>query len=54
LEPYRYLEQTHGKGVREKLIDAFNKWFHVPELQLSMIKRIVAMLHTASLMYEKN
>jgi hypothetical protein len=35
------------------LIEAFNKWFQVPEPQLSTIKQIVTMLHTASLMYEE-
>lgn len=52
LEPYKYLEQSPGKGIREQMIDAFNKWFRVPEPQLSTIKRIITMLHTASLMID--
>lgn len=51
LEPYRYLEQTQGKGMRDLLIDAFNVWFKISDLELTKIKYIVRMLHNASLLY---
>jgi len=50
LEPYEYLISIPGKEVRSALIDAFNVWLQVPGENLAMIKRIVQMLHTASLM----
>ena len=51
MEPYRYLEQTQGKGMRDLLIDAFNVWFDISEFELTKIKYIVRMLHNASLLY---
>lgn len=51
LEPYRYLEQTQGKGMRDLLIDAFNLWFKISDVELTKIKYIVRMLHNASLLY---
>ena len=51
LEPYRYLEQTQGKGMRDLLIDAFNVWFKISDFELTKIKYIVRMLHNASLLY---
>jgi geranylgeranyl diphosphate synthase type 3 len=50
LEPYMHIEQTQGKGMREKLIDAFNQWLAVDKDQLDVIKSIITQLHTASLL----
>ena len=50
LEPYVHIEQTQGKGMREKLIDAFNQWLKVDEDKLEVIKQIITKLHTASLL----
>jgi geranylgeranyl diphosphate synthase type 3 len=36
--------------VRTKLIDAFNAWLDVPDADLEVIRRIVRMLHNASLL----
>jgi geranylgeranyl diphosphate synthase type 3 len=50
LEPYTYHSQIPGKEIRSKLIEAFNLWLDVPEDDLEVIKRIVRMLHNASLL----
>jgi geranylgeranyl diphosphate synthase type 3 len=50
LEPYTYLSQIPGKEIRSKLIEAFNLWLNVPEDDLVVVKRIVRMLHNASLL----
>lgn len=50
LEPYTYTSQIPGKEIRSKLIQAFNLWLDVPEDDLEVIKRIVRMLHNASLL----
>lgn len=51
LEPYNYLSSIPGKEIRSKLIEAFNVWLEVPEEDLGIIKNVVRMLHTASLLY---
>jgi geranylgeranyl diphosphate synthase type 3 len=40
-----------GKDIRGKLISAFNEWFKIPEEKLEIIKRVVGLLHVASLLY---
>lgn len=50
LEPYNYIADSGGKEIRTKLIEAFNLWLDVPESDLSTIRRVVRMLHNASLM----
>jgi len=50
LEPYSYLSSVPGKEVRSQLIDAFNHWLRVDQRELQVIKRVVRMLHTASLL----
>lgn len=52
LEPYTYHSQIPGKEIRSKLIEAFNLWLNVPEDDLEVIKRIVRMLHNASLLMD--
>lgn len=50
VEPYSYLSKAPGKEVRSALIDAFNVWMNVPEEDLAVVKKVVGMLHTASLL----
>ena len=53
LEPYEYLEANPGKDFRSKMILAFDLWIKVPSNEeREMIKRIVSMLHTASLLVD--
>lgn len=51
LEPFTYTTANPGKEIRGKLIEAFNSWLKVPSDELSVIAKVVNMLHTASLMY---
>lgn len=50
LGPYNYMLQHPGKDIRRQLINAFNAWLRVPSESLAIITKVVAMLHTASLM----
>lgn len=50
VEPYTYLAAVPGKEVRSALVDAFNLWLNVPEADLNVVKKLVGMLHTASLL----
>ncbi|KAI5370153.1 Putative polyprenyl synthetase, isoprenoid synthase domain superfamily [Septoria linicola] len=50
--PYAYLESHPGKDIRSQLISAFNEWLQVPASSLAVITRVVAMLHTASLLID--
>ncbi|KAL9540051.1 hypothetical protein MBANPS3_009907 [Mucor bainieri] len=52
LEPYTYLISQPGKDIRAKLISAFDLWLHVPKDILSVINKIIGMLHNASLMID--
>jgi geranylgeranyl diphosphate synthase, type III len=51
-EPFDYLMAHPGKDIRTLLINAFNLWLKVPEDKLSIIAKVVAMLHTASLLVD--
>ena len=51
MEPYNYLMSVPGKEIRSQLIDAFSLWLPVPDDVLSVLKAVVAQLHTASLLY---
>jgi geranylgeranyl diphosphate synthase type 3 len=48
--PYAYLIAQPGKDIRKQLIEAFNRWLHVPDDTLEVITKVVGMLHTASLL----
>ncbi|KAJ5729115.1 uncharacterized protein N7483_003623 [Penicillium malachiteum] len=48
--PYDYLQSHPGKDVRRLLIDGFDSWLQVPAESLEIITKVVAMLHTASLL----
>jgi geranylgeranyl diphosphate synthase type 3 len=50
LGPFDYLYGHPGKDIRAQLIAAFNAWLRVPEASLSIITKVVGMLHTASLL----
>ncbi|KAI9038774.1 FPP/GGPP synthase family protein [Aspergillus affinis] len=51
--PYDYMLQHPGKDIRRQLINAFNAWLKVPLESLVIINKVVAMLHTASLLYDE-
>ncbi|KAI1200321.1 terpenoid synthase [Nemania serpens] len=50
--PFNYLVDQPGKDIRTSLINAFNVWLQVPEETLAVIARVVAMLHTSSLLVD--
>ncbi|KXS94397.1 hypothetical protein AC578_7790 [Pseudocercospora eumusae] len=50
--PFIYLESHPGKDIRSQMINAFNEWLQVPHASLQLITRVVAMLHTASLLID--
>ncbi|GIK04591.1 geranylgeranyl pyrophosphate synthetase [Aspergillus viridinutans] len=50
--PYDYMQQHPGKDIRRQLITAFNVWLQVPLESLSIITKVVGMLHTASLLVD--
>jgi len=52
LEPFTYLLQHPGKEIRSKLIDAFDIWLNVPKPELKIIKEVIEMLHTSSLLID--
>eukprot|EP01114_Cavostelium_apophysatum_P019453 TRINITY_DN627_c0_g1_i1.p1 TRINITY_DN627_c0_g1~~TRINITY_DN627_c0_g1_i1.p1 ORF type:complete len:347 (-),score=65.76 TRINITY_DN627_c0_g1_i1:54-965(-) len=51
-EPYNYLLEIPGKGVRSQLIQAFNRWLKIDDQRQTAITEIVNMLHTASLLID--
>ncbi|OLN95501.1 Geranylgeranyl pyrophosphate synthase 1 [Colletotrichum chlorophyti] len=50
--PLNYLLDLPGKDVRSKLMSAFNEWLQIPQEKLDVIKRIVSLLHNASLLLD--
>ncbi|KAL8284194.1 hypothetical protein RQP46_004943 [Phenoliferia psychrophenolica] len=52
VEPYTYLAAIPGKEVRSALIAAFNLWMNVAEADIAVVKKVVGMLHTASLLMD--
>lgn len=50
LEPYTYIADVGGKEIRSKLIDAFDLWLKVSKNDLEVIRRVIRMLHNASLL----
>eukprot|EP01094_Clydonella_sp_ATCC50884_P028286 TRINITY_DN843_c0_g1_i4.p2 TRINITY_DN843_c0_g1~~TRINITY_DN843_c0_g1_i4.p2 ORF type:complete len:356 (-),score=108.10 TRINITY_DN843_c0_g1_i4:1190-2161(-) len=51
-EPYAYLLSVPGKGIRVKLLNAFNQWFKVSKEVVDEVGKVVQMLHTASLLID--
>ncbi|KAL2830451.1 Ophiobolin F synthase [Aspergillus cavernicola] len=52
LQPYRYLTSLPSKGFRDQAIDSLNTWLRVPPKSTKMIKDVIKMLHSASLMLD--
>ncbi|GAQ12099.1 geranylgeranyl pyrophosphate synthase [Aspergillus lentulus] len=50
--PLDYLCSFPGKDIRGKLISAFNQWLQIPEDKLDVIKRVVGLLHSTSLLID--
>ncbi|KAL4960269.1 FPP/GGPP synthase family protein [Aspergillus stella-maris] len=50
--PYDYMLQHPGKDLRRQMINAFNAWLKVPPESLAIITKVIAMLHTASLLVD--
>ncbi|CAN8103574.1 unnamed protein product [Discula destructiva] len=50
--PLTYLLEIPGKDVRSKMINAFNVWLQISDEKLTIIKRIIELLHTASLLID--
>ncbi|KAL2795082.1 isoprenoid synthase domain-containing protein [Aspergillus keveii] len=50
--PYDYMLQHPGKDLRRQMIHAFDAWLKVPTDSLAIITKVVAMLHTASLLID--
>ncbi|KAI5795731.1 putative geranylgeranyl pyrophosphate synthase, partial [Geopyxis carbonaria] len=52
LAPFNYIKSLPSKGVRDILIDSLNVWFQLPENSLQIIKKVVDLLHTSSLLFD--
>ncbi|KAJ8586448.1 terpenoid synthase [Rhizopogon salebrosus TDB-379] len=52
LEPYTYITANPGKEIRGKLVEGFNLWLNVPKEKLTVINRVVGLLHNASLLVD--
>ncbi|GAA5859614.1 hypothetical protein JCM8547_006164 [Rhodosporidiobolus lusitaniae] len=52
VEPYAYLASIPGKEVRSALIAAFNVWMKCADDDLEIVKKVVGILHTASLLMD--
>ncbi|KAF7349740.1 Terpenoid synthase [Mycena sanguinolenta] len=52
LEPFTYVAAQPGKGVRGRLLGAFNSWMDVPEAEMKSITKVIGILHNASLILD--
>ncbi|KAH9915890.1 terpenoid synthase [Fomitopsis serialis] len=52
LEPFTHINTVPGKDIRGLMLTAFNQWLQVPADKLSIITKVVGMLHTASLLID--
>ncbi|KAM7195197.1 Geranylgeranyl diphosphate synthase sdnC [Rhypophila sp. PSN 637] len=50
--PAYYVASTPGKKIRDKAASALNIWLQVPEDDLQQIRRVIDMLHNASLILD--
>jgi hypothetical protein len=48
--PLDYLRESPGKDIRGGLTNAFNQFLCLPEAKVNVIKRIIDLLHNASLL----
>ncbi|EKX34217.1 hypothetical protein GUITHDRAFT_147398 [Guillardia theta CCMP2712] len=53
LEPFNYIGKLPGKGIRPRMIAAFNNWLQVPSEIIEKIADITQKLHNASLVEEE-
>ncbi|KAF3192924.1 hypothetical protein TWF225_011709 [Orbilia oligospora] len=51
-EPYDYIKSMPSKGIRNVAIDALDIWYMVPQRSLEIVKNIIGMLHTSSLIID--
>ncbi|KAM0267002.1 hypothetical protein ACHAPA_006390 [Fusarium lateritium] len=52
LQPLKYLEMMPSKGFRNAVIDGLEVWYQVPEKSLNVIRHVINLLHSSSLMYD--
>jgi len=52
LEPFNHINSIRGKDIRGLMLEAFNRWLHVPADRLVVISKVISMLHTASLLID--
>eukprot|EP00039_Didymoeca_costata_P008039 m.107256 g.107256 ORF g.107256 m.107256 type:complete len:309 (+) comp13920_c0_seq2:133-1059(+) len=52
MEPFNYIAKIPGKGVRNILIQEFNKWMKIPSDKVEVIQEVIGMLHNASLLID--
>ncbi|MCJ1461492.1 hypothetical protein MMC07_000089 [Pseudocyphellaria aurata] len=52
LAPFEYLTSLPSKGIRNAAIDAINVWLKLSEEPLTLIKSVVSLLHSSSLMLD--
>lgn len=52
LLPYEYISKSKGKRIRDLLLNSFNKWFELDDVNLSKIKNIIETLHNSSLIID--
>jgi Geranylgeranyl pyrophosphate synthase len=50
--PSDYLDSLPSKGIRDTAIDSLNFWFEIPIEQVTRVKKIVNLLHGASLLMD--
>lgn len=52
MAPYDHIASKPGKNFRSKLIDIFNLIYQLPKEQISLVARLVEILHNASLLID--
>ncbi|KAL8792027.1 MAG: hypothetical protein Q9195_005368 [Heterodermia aff. obscurata] len=52
LAPFQYISSLPSKGVRNATVDALNIWVGVPERYLVVIKSVIDLLYSSSLMLD--
>ncbi|KAM7188405.1 Isoprenoid synthase domain containing protein [Rhypophila sp. PSN 637] len=50
--PWKYISQSTGKGVRDKLFDALKAWYEVPDTSVTILKKSIELIHHSSLMLD--
>ncbi|CAI6340763.1 unnamed protein product [Periconia digitata] len=52
LQPQDYIDMMPSKGIRNSVIDGLEVWYRVPERSLGIIRDVVNLLHSCSLMLD--